>query len=98
MIQQFFNPAAFAPPAYGTYGSAGRDIISGPGFSNTDFAVLKDFHITEAQYFQFRAEFFNLFNQVNFGLPNDTLTDEHVGQLSSAGPGRAIQFGLKFIW
>jgi hypothetical protein len=98
MVAAFFNPGAYAPPAVGTYGSAGRNIVSGPGFSNSDFALLKDFSLTEAHRFQFRAEFFNAFNQVNFSAPRNDLTDARVGQLSGAAAGRAIQFGLKFIW
>ena len=62
----WFNTNCFALPARGTFGTAGRNIIRGPGFFNTDLSLLKDFRITESRYLQFRAEFFNIFNHPNF--------------------------------
>ncbi|MFN7948443.1 MAG: carboxypeptidase-like regulatory domain-containing protein [Blastocatellia bacterium] len=50
-------------------GSIGRNILRGPHQKNTDFSVIKRFHVTEAKTFEFRAEFFNLFNQVNLANP-----------------------------
>jgi hypothetical protein len=98
MIASFFDTGAFAVPQEGTYGSAGRNILTGPGSSITDLAILKDFGITEQAKIQVRAEFANAFNQVNFGLPRRTMTDSRFGEISSAGPGRQIQLGLKVIW
>jgi hypothetical protein len=69
MVERFFNTDAFVPTNQvprGTYGNAGRGLISGPAFSSTDFSVLKDFVFTEPLRLQFRSEFFNTFNQVNF--------------------------------
>jgi hypothetical protein len=98
MVAAFFNRAAFALPQTGSYGSAGRGILSGPGFSNTDFAAAKDFRVRENGRFQFRGEFFNIFNEVNFTTVRTTMTDPHFGQISGAGPGRNIQFGVKYLW
>ena len=50
-------------------GVVGRDVARGPGFVATDLAVLKDTKVRESMNLQFRAEFFNLFNRANFGLP-----------------------------
>jgi hypothetical protein len=52
-------------------GSLGRNALNGPKFVNFDFAVLKDTHLgkTERMNLQFRVEFFNLFNNVNFHQP-----------------------------
>ena len=61
---------AFALPAYGTFGNAGRNIIGGPGLANVDFSLLKDLAIGESVTLQFRAEFFNLLNTPNFLHPN----------------------------
>ena len=62
----WFNTNCFALPARGTYGNAGRNIIRGPGYFNTNLSLMKDFHVTEARYLQFRVEFFNAFNHPNF--------------------------------
>jgi len=66
---QWFNPAAFICPAAGTFGDAGRDIISAPGLLSVDTSLFKTFHIGERATLQFRAEFFNTPNHTNFGWP-----------------------------
>ncbi len=68
-INQWVNPAAFTLPAPGTFGNLQRNSLHGPGISNLDFSVLKDTRITEQVRLQFRAEFFNILNHANFGLP-----------------------------
>ena len=99
MIEKYFNTDAFQYPVEGTYGTGGRNTLRGPAFVTSEFAVLKDFNITEEARIQFRAEFSNAFNQVNFSSPDNYITDgEDFGRLLGAGPGRAIQFGLKVIW
>jgi hypothetical protein len=83
----------------GTYGNAGRGILNGPAASNTDFSVLKDFAFKERYKMQFRSEFFNVFNQVNFNDPDVSASDGSAfGQILGAGSGRVIQFALKFLW
>ena len=68
-VHQWINPACFTPSAYGTVGNLGRNVLVGPGFVNTDFALLKNTKITEKINLQFRAEFFNIFNHPNFNVP-----------------------------
>lgn len=51
------------------FGAIGRNILRGPRQKNTDFSIIKRFHIGEARSFEFRTEFFNLFNQVNLANP-----------------------------
>jgi hypothetical protein len=100
-VNNFFNTAAFVQPnlvAPGTYGNAGRGLISGPAFNTTDFSMLKDFMIREPWRLQFRAELFNAFNQVNFNNPDTTVTDGTFGVITSANDGRVIQFALKLLW
>jgi hypothetical protein len=65
-VTDWFNTSCFALPQRGTYGNAGRNIILGPGYFNTNLSLMKDFHFTETRYLQFRAEFFNAFNHTNF--------------------------------
>jgi hypothetical protein len=100
-VNTFFNTAAFAPTnqvSRGVYGNAGRGLISGPAYSNTDLSALKDFVIREPVRLQFRSEFFNVFNQVNFNNPTTQVNSSTFGRIRSASPGRIIQFALKLIW
>ncbi len=95
---QWFNTAAFAFPAPGTFGNAGRNILEGPGFQNVNMSLLKNTHLTERVNLQFRAEAFNLFNHPNFNLPDNFLGSPTFGRISSARDPRHIQFGLKLLF
>lgn len=98
-LTNYFDPTAFvAPPAGGTsFGTLGRNIIPGPKQINTDLSIMKSIPVTESQKFEFRAEFFNLFNNVNWANPINTLNSANVGAIvaTTTGP-RVIQFGLKY--
>ena len=96
--QENCTPDGISYSLLGQYGQSGRNILSGPGLSNTDFAVLRNFAFKERYKLEFRAECFNLFNQVNFGLPNSTVTSSTFGQIVNARPGRIVQFGAKVFW
>jgi hypothetical protein len=61
-----YNPAAFVAPRGLTFGNAGRNILNNPWRTNFDMALLKHFPITESQYFEFRAEAFNVFNHLEY--------------------------------
>jgi len=99
MVANFFDRNAFVLPAVGRYGTAGRSVFSGPAVVSTDLAILKDIRILERQQLQFRAEFFNLFNQVNFNNPVANLSSTTTyGQINGSASGRVIQFGLKYLW
>jgi hypothetical protein len=67
---QWINPAAFAAPAPGTYGTLARNFLYGPGFGDVDFSVVKNTKITERVSAQFRIELFNLFNRINLAPPS----------------------------
>jgi len=56
------------------------------------------FRLTESATLQFRSEFFNLFNRVNFGLPNNDISSPTFGQVESALAPRQIQFALKLVF
>ena len=94
MVQQYFNTALFVVNAVGTFGNSPLNALQGPGLFDTDFAAIKNFNIRENIRTQFRAEFFNLFNNVNFGQPGFTIGGGY-GQITSAGSPRILQFGLK---
>ncbi|HJS24550.1 MAG TPA: TonB-dependent receptor [Pyrinomonadaceae bacterium] len=95
---QWFNTAAFAFPAPGTFGNAGRNILEGPGFQNVNASLLKNTRLTERVNLQFRAEAFNLFNHPNFNLPDNFLGSPTFGRITSARDPRHIQFGLKLLF
>jgi hypothetical protein len=103
----WFNPCAFAAPAAGELGNANRAPLSGPGFVNTDFSVIKQFALPwEGVGLNFRAEFFNLFNHPQLGLPVSPVNgyaDINGGAGFSAisftvNNPRVLQFGLKLTF
>ena len=70
-LSQWFNPAAFADPAPGTFGNSGRNTLIGPGFSNVDFSISKAFRLPrEGMRLEIRADAYDLFNHINFNNPD----------------------------
>ncbi|HEY7306862.1 MAG TPA: TonB-dependent receptor [Bryobacteraceae bacterium] len=98
LVQQYFNVAAFVPNAVGTFGNSGKNILRGPRFFDTDLGLLKNFAIVERASLQFRAEFFNVFNNVNFSQPQNYLGSSSTGQITSANSPRVLQFALKLMF
>lgn len=94
--QEWFNTAAFAAPVAGFYGNATQGVIRGPGLQNYDMAFYKDFHIKERHEFEFRAEFFNIFNHVNFNGVQTALGAGNFGQVTSARDPRILEFALRY--
>jgi len=105
------NPAAFAAPAPGTFGTCAPRKFHGPGIQMVDLSLFKQFRFTERWQLQFRAEFFNAFNHPNFGNPSvDVSSPGSFGKVSntlapilgtdSGGPGdpREIQLALKLYF
>ena len=110
-----FNTCAFADDntnpgivPLGTFGNAGRNIIEGPGYTTWDTSLVKQFAITEQKHLEFRAEFFNVLNHVNylfgqFGAISAEPTPLEMGQsgfgypLAARAP-RQIQVALKFYF
>ena len=91
-------------PNQGRFGTLGRNTFRGPGYHDFDFALIKDTPFghrggAELGTLEFRAEFFNIFNIVNFGLPSNILRGSGFGVISkTAGTSRQIQFSLKIIY
>ena len=94
----WFNKAAFAQPAAGTFGVQPRNILRNPGFWEWDLGIRKNFPITEKQRLQFRAEFFNLPNHPNWGGASSGPTSASVGKVTSKSGSRTIQLALKYIF
>jgi hypothetical protein len=95
---QWINPAAFALPAFGTFGNAGRNIVQGPALYNVDLSAVKDTALGETMTLQLRAEFFNALNTPNFSRMNIFFGTPGFGRIASAQPGREIQFGIKLLF
>jgi hypothetical protein len=91
-------------PNQGAFGTLGRNTFRGPGYQNWDFALIKDTPFgkrgnSDLGLLEFRAEFFNLFNIVNFGLPANIVRGSGFGIINhTAGTSRQIQFSLKLIF
>src|ERR1700746_1938641 len=68
----WFNPSAFALPLPGQFGTAGRNMLRGPGFAEFDMALQKSFQLREGMKITLRGEAFNLLNHPNFGVPSNT--------------------------
>jgi hypothetical protein len=100
-IAAWFNRAAFANPATGTYGNVGRNALIGPGDMTTNLGLFKHFPLPgrESMRLQFRSEFFNVLNKPTLGNPNTSVSaGARMGQITSAGGARVIQFALKFLF
>jgi len=98
------NIAAFRAPQTGRAGNLGRNALRGPNAYNWDFSAFKNFRIREEHSLQFRAEFFNLFNTPQFGLPGANLSapvnfGRSLGTISALGgfgTNRQVQFALRY--
>jgi hypothetical protein len=105
--QPWFNPAAYANPAQGTFGNSGRNSLRGPGFFELDASLFRDFSPSERFKLQLRAESFAVTNSPIFANPNANVsTTSNFGQITSlaasangvstGGGYRIIRLGLKF--
>ena len=107
------NPLGLATPQPGFFGNLGRNTIIGPKLFGVDFTLTKRFQFGESKDLTFRAEFFNILNRTNLGLPDnepldpDAADSGEVKYLGGAGrisadqtttSSRQIQFGLKFTF
>ena len=97
-INLWLNPAAFAVPAVGTYGTLGPTTVSGPGSIRIDTAVTRTFHVREKQTLEFRVEAFNVANHVNPNNPSASLNSQNFGKILSAQDARIMQFALKYVF
>jgi len=97
----WFDPSAFtqpaSPPAAPYFGSCpSQGPVIGPGYVDADLSLQKNIPVTEAMKFQFRADFFNLFNHVNFNAPSTFIPGG--GLINSSQDARQMQFALKFYF
>ena len=106
-INGWFDKSAFQDPPSsgpttggGAYGTAARNIITGPGYADVDYSLFKKFMIKERVELQFRAEVFNLLNHVNYYYPIGVgnATWQTGGLITQAKPARIGQLALKIIF
>jgi carboxypeptidase family protein len=109
-VERWFDTSVFVAQPFGTLGTAGRNIVEGPGTNVVDFSLLKNIAFTERHRLQFRSEFFNLFNRTNFDFPErfctitataaagSTCPSGTFGRLSAARDPRILQFALKYLF
>jgi carboxypeptidase family protein len=107
---RYYNPNAFVLPPQGTFGNVGRNSLFGPGSGTLDLSVVRNIHVSqlgEAGAVQLRAEGFNILNRANFGQPNGkvytALSATEVplataGQITTVGPARQVQLGVKILF
>jgi hypothetical protein len=109
VVAEWFNTAAFAPNAAGKDGTAGRNILEGPGLHSVDLALFRVFKIHERIQLQARGEFTNAFNLVSLVIPSTALattsnvnqgvlTSPLFGQIRNAADMRQVQLGLRLIF
>lgn len=101
-VGYLLNPGVFVANQGNTFGNLGRNVVIGPGFSNLDFALVKNTKITERVNVQLRADVFDMFNQANFGQPGTTVGTAAFGLINStrfptgdSGSSRQLQLALK---
>jgi hypothetical protein len=110
-LAHWFNPAAYANPAPGTFGNSGRMTLIGPGFFNADFSLGKSFPLPrEGMKLDIRADMYNVFNHINFANPDanvgytsdgvlaDTTAGTITGPAGGNGNRRIIQLGAHFTF
>jgi hypothetical protein len=107
-VAEWFDTNAFVPNALQTFGDTGKNILRGPRFFEADLAAVKNAKLSDRLSLEFRAEFFNAFNNVNFGKPDSNLADigATYGEITGLAGGsssntygtaqpRIIQFAMK---
>jgi hypothetical protein len=99
MLNTYFAGYTFTTPsASAPFGNVGRNSFRAPNFDQWDFSADKNFRIREKARLQFRAEFFNVLNHTNFGIPNTITTNAAFGTVRTTYPSRQGQFALKLFF
>jgi hypothetical protein len=94
----YFLPDSFTSEQLGQFGTASRRFFHGPGILNSDLAIAKDTHLTEAISLQLRAEWFNIFNHAQFNNPVGNYSASNFGEVTSARDPRIGQLSIKVLW
>jgi hypothetical protein len=104
--ERWFNTAAFALPAPGTYGNLARNALRGPGTWNVDTVIARKFAVLAGHQLEVRGEAFNVFNRVRAGaagtgiagVPNTVFTNTLFGRVTTAADPRILQLAVKYVF
>ncbi|MGH9199725.1 MAG: hypothetical protein ACRD2A_00630, partial [Vicinamibacterales bacterium] len=97
-VQRWFNTDAYVIQPAGTWGNVGRNTVTGPGITNVDTSLIRNFRI-RSKTLQFRLEAFNAINHPIWNDPTTVLTNPNYGRITSTRkPMRELQLGLKFVF
>ena len=98
-VAKWFDTSCYVAPAPGTLGNSARSVMHGPGQTNYDMSIYKNFPVTESIKVQFRSEFFNLPNHAQFDIPNTSVGNAAFGRISATvHAARQVQFALKLVF
>ena len=94
------KPGLFKHPDAGEIGYLGEGMFKSPRFFQTDFSLIKNTRVSETANVEFRAEFFNLFNNANFIVPqsNLDLDSPQFGRITDTYPARLVQLTMRVNW
>jgi hypothetical protein len=97
-IAQWFDTSCFSQPIGFVFGNTGvgQGKIYGPRYQSWDMSFGKAIHLTEQYHLQFQAQFFNIFNHVNYQQPDTNVSDGSFGQISNDFLPRQGMLGLVF--
>src|SRR5262249_36535274 len=102
VVDQWFNPAAFSGVTQAIHsfdGTAGRNIIDGPGLKNVDMGIFREFRVSERKRLQFRGESSNALNLVNLSNPVTSVSSTStLAKITTARTMRQVQMGLRLTF
>jgi len=101
-VDRWFDTSVFTPVS--RFGNLGRNVVTGPGFNNSDISILKRAEVRDGVQAEFRVEVFDVFNHANFGQPGRVVGTPGFGRISNtrfptgeSGSSRQMQLSLKLI-
>lgn len=97
-MQKFFDTSAFAMPQAGMFGTAGRNVLYGPGSIGWNGSLLKNIQTGERRRIQLRLEAFGVMNHMNLGNPVANLSNANFGRILNGGGERVVQVGVKYLF
>jgi hypothetical protein len=95
---RWFDPTAYAVPAAGFQGTAGRNTLRGPSYRRLDVAFAKRVLFNASRRLELRAEIFNLLNTTNFGTPAANISNSNAGVITTADDQRNAQVSVRMVW
>ena len=95
---EWFNTSAFALPAQDTFGTAGRNIVTGPGLTSVDLSMQRTLALSDSVKLVLRVDAYNALNHPNFDLPGRIFGAANFGTITSAEDARQFQIAAKLVF